>query len=270
MKNWPATLCLFFTWAALAESKPLTLYTESFPPYNFEEHNQPTGINTEIVETLCKHAKLKCVIQVLPWRRAMSKTLEQPYSGIFSTSRTTQREAQFQWVGPLVSGQSCLYRLSERTDIELTSSRLLTNYTIGVSRGDVYQAVLTDLQLVEGHHFLTYSGKFEELNMFKRGKHDLLIGSSMTLATQLQKVALSPEQVIPVLELNHPALGGNYLALNKSAPASVVSALQRALDTMKENGQIAPIVEKFVSANKYPHVQTSPTVDRCFYGTAVY
>ena len=261
---------LFTASTAMASAEQLTLYTEVFPPYNFVEHNQLTGINTKIMESLCERAKLSCTFSVLPWKRAMSLTLAQPNAGIFSTSRTAKRETLFYWVGPLVSGHSCLYRLNNRNDIKVTSTQSLQNYTIGVSRGDVYQTVLADFNLTEGQQFLTYSKKFEELKMFKQGKHDLLIGSSLTLSTQLMNVGMSPDQVTPVFELKHPALVGNYLALNKNTSPEVVTKLQHALDTMKQENLIDPFVEQFVEEDRHSHGEASKVSEQCLNGSAIY
>jgi len=146
----------------------------------------------------------------------------------------------------------------------------LQNYTIGVSRGDVYQTVLADFNLTEGQQFLTYSKKFEELKMFKQGKHDLLIGSSLTLSSQLMNVGMNPEQVTPVFELKHPALVGNYLALNKNTSLEVITALQKALDTMKQEDQIDRIVDEFVAEEMHSHGEVSTVAQPCLNGSAIY
>ena len=41
---------LFTVSTAVASAEQLTLYTEVFPPYNFVQHNQITGINTKIMD----------------------------------------------------------------------------------------------------------------------------------------------------------------------------------------------------------------------------
>ena len=235
---------LFTASTAMTSAEQLTLYTEVFPPYNFVQHNQLTGINTKIMESLCERAKLSCTFSVLPWKRAMSLTLAQPNAGIYSTSRTAKRETQFYWVGPLVSGHSCLYRLNARNDIKVTSTQSLQNYTIGVSRGDVYQTVLADFNLTEGQQFLTYSKKFEELKMFKQGKHDLLIGSSLTLSSQLMNVGMSPDQVTPVFELDKQnyqyayitGYNKEYLWFLSRTPTVTEQQMQDFINTAKEYG----------------------------------
>ena len=261
---------LFTVSTAVASTEQLTLYTEVFPPYNFMQHNQLTGINTKIMESLCEKSQAKLYVQCIALEaRHVTDNEPTAYRDIFNIAYRKTRK-QFYWVGPLVSGHSCLYRLNARNDIKVTSTQSLQNYTIGVSRGDVYQTVLADFNLNEGQQFLTYSKKFEELKMFKQGKHDLLIGSSLTLTSQLMNVGMSPQQVTPVFELKHPALVGNYLALNKNTSPEVVTALQKALDSMKQENQIAAIIDQFVAGNINSTGETSPVAEQCLNGSAIY
>ena len=51
-----SVLFFIFVGDVLAKQKTLALYTESFPPYNFEKEDQITGINTEIIRLLCEKA----------------------------------------------------------------------------------------------------------------------------------------------------------------------------------------------------------------------
>lgn len=106
--------------------------------------------------------------------------------------------------------------------------------------------------------------------MFKQGKHDLLIGSSLTLSSQLMNVGMSPDQVTPVFELKHPALVGNYLALNKNTSPEVVTKLQHALDTMKQENLIDPFVDQFVEEDRHSHGEASKVSEQCLNGSAIY
>lgn len=91
--------CLF---SVLAKTDSLTLYTEHFPPYNFKQNNDIVGINTELVQAMCLQAAIQCQFKLYPWLRAYENALRNRHSALFSTSRIPQREADFQWVGPLM------------------------------------------------------------------------------------------------------------------------------------------------------------------------
>lgn len=257
---------LFASQAANAHNTPLQLFTESFPPYNFLQEEQLTGINYEIVATACELAEIECDFSLVHWNRAYTAALSQENTGVFTTARYPKREALFRWAGPLVFSNACFYRLKSRTDIIVNGEQDLLNYTVGIARGDIYQDVLNDLGMTEGEEYLTFSNKHEDSEMFAHNKLDLMIGSSLTLAYQLKRVGLTPADVVPVLELNDDALGGNHLALHKSTDLTIVNALQSAMDRMLQDNTYAEIVARYVTPPDASVWADSP-LKRCLNGS---
>lgn len=248
----------------------LELFTETFPPYNFYYQNDVVGINSDVLAKACLVAGVKCSFTLLPWQRSMKEVESEANRGIYSTSRNPQREERFVWVGPIVYSNSCFYRLKSRQEVSVRNNDDLKNYTVGISRGDIYEMVLKGMGLKEREHYLTYSQKHQDVTMFKRGKLDLMIGSSLTLTSQLAVVGLTPNDVEPVLELNDDTLGGNYLALNKNTDNAIVTKLQQALDQMKQNGEVERIVSKYVARMSKLPSGFSLELSRCVDGAANY
>ncbi|WP_462158822.1 substrate-binding periplasmic protein [Pseudoalteromonas sp. GB56] len=268
MKKLCASLLLMVCLSAHASE--LALFTEAFPPYNFSEKNDVVGINSDILSRACTLAEVKCTFSLLPWHRAFKEAQSTINSGVFSTSRTAQREQGFIWVGPLVSSNSCFYRLKERTDITVVNEQSLKNYTVGITRGDIYESVLQGIGLQKGKNYLTYSKKQGESNMFKQGKLDLLIGLSLTLESQLFAVGLKPEDVVPVFELNDDSLVGNYLALNKQSAPLVAAKLQNALDNLKQSGEVESIISRYTGVPIMSKGSLPTPLERCVNGKANY
>lgn len=238
---------LFFGFLAekASATDSLIIYTEQFPPYNFRDNHEIRGINVDLIAETCVKAGILCHFQLLPWSRAMSNTLATDNSGLISTSRLPTREEQFRWVGPLVSSRACLYKLRERSDIKVSDKRSLLNYTIGVTRDDVYEKILLRWGFHEGKNYLAYSKKFEEIRMFKLKKHDLIFASPLVLERQFSKYDISIDDVIPVLEVQDDALKGNYLALNKAVSGSLTEKMQSVLEALKNNGFVSKTIAKY-------------------------
>jgi polar amino acid transport system substrate-binding protein len=268
MKKLSASIFLFICLASNASE--LELFTETFPPYNFGSQDNIVGINADILSNACSIAELKCTFNLLPWNRAFKIAYTKRNSGVFSTSRTAQREDNFVWVGPLVSGNACFYRLKNRKDIVAINADSLKKYTVGISRGDIYEEVLQNMGFQKGNNILTYSKKHDDTKMFKRGKLDLIIGSSLTLASQLNAAGLKPEDVVPVFELNDDSLVGNYLALNKEISPIIATSLQNTLDLLKQNGQIESIVAKYSGVPVLSGDSLPSHLERCVNGQANY
>jgi polar amino acid transport system substrate-binding protein len=223
----------------------LIIYTEQFPPYNFKGKDQIKGINIDLVAEICVKAGLRCYFRLLPWSRAMSKTLATETSGLVSTSRLPAREHNFHWVGPLVSSRACIYKLKDRDDIQIDGKDTLLQYTLGVTRNDVYEKILISWGFKAGINYLTYSKKFEEIRMFKLKKHDLILASPLVMKRQFSKYDISIDDLEPVYEVQDDALKGNYLALNKAVPDALISKLQNALDTLKKSGFVSKTIRKY-------------------------
>ncbi len=224
----------------------LTLYTEHFPPYSYQQGSEITGINAEIVKRLCQDVGIECPMQLFPWLRAYENARQDPHSGVFSTVRTPTRAADFQWVGPLASSRSFLYRLKSRPEVAPQNLEQVKNYGIAVARGDVYEEYLLANGFVRGQNLLDFPSKTAPIALFLQGKVDLIIGSELVMPSWLAANQASIDLVEPVLALE--VKGQNYLALKPAVPLSVVQRLQQALDAMKASGEYQRIVARLFVA----------------------
>jgi len=245
---------LFFFAGPLYAAAALQLLTEHFPPYNYQDGDRITGINAEIIHRLCEISNTECSMQLYPWLRAYEYTLQNPKGGLFTTSRTPDRQTKFQWVRPLASSRAFLYRLKSRPQVNPKDLQQARQFGIAVARGDVYEEFLLQHGFVRGKNLLDFPSKSAPIALFLQGKVDLIIGSELVMPAWLAAHQASVELVEPVLELE--TKGENYLALNLAVPPAQVQALQQALDEMKRSGEYQRIVARlFVEA--MPKVQAN-------------
>jgi len=233
---------LFSSLFASADDQ-LTLYTEHFPPYNFENNGVVRGINADILTQACQLAKIKCQMQSYPWLRAMELAQKNPASGIFTISRTKSRVPLFQWVGPIASSKAYLYRLATRPDVTATSLEQAKKYSIAVAHGDVYEEFLLSQGFEYGKNLIEFRSKSEPIPLFIQGKIDLVIGSDIVLPSWLASHQQPADTAVPVIELN--TTGSNFVALNHAVPADIANRLQQAIDQLKQNGKYQQIVESY-------------------------
>ena len=226
----------------------LHIYTENFVPYNYIRDNEIVGINIELVKKACVIAKLDCTFELLSWPRAFKFAQHNSMSGLVSVSRTPEREPLFKWVGPLVFGQACLYKLKRRSEIPVLEKRQLKNYTIGLIRNDVYQSIFNGWGLVENDDYLVYSERYEDIKAFVAGRLDLILASNYTLAHYLEPTSISIDEVEPVFHIEDYDLGGNYLALNLATKPKLRASLQRALETIPLH-QIDELIKQYVPSS---------------------
>ena len=251
------TLC-YISWGALAQALPtkLTIFTEHFPPYNFQQDGQIVGINADIVKKLCELSNIACHFEISPWTRAFENTLDTPHSALVSTSRNNKRETMFKWVGKLVNSKTYLYRLTERKDIAPRTLKQASNFTVGIQRNDIYQSALTANGFEEGNNLIEFSYKNDDVDLFMAGKIDMILGSELTIPYQLEDSGYSADRVYQVIEVPISILGGNYLALNKQLPDELVDKLQQQLDVLRSTDEISTIIKKYKNLKSVSRAQS--------------
>ncbi len=224
------------------EAGPIMLYTEHFPPYNFEDEGTLKGINFELVELMCKRAKLDCQFTLLSWNRAYQAAKNNQNSGVFSTSRNAQRELKFLWVGPLVSSTANFYRLKSRSDISIVNETDLLKYTVAAAHNDVYEDVLLDLGFEQNKNLLDVSGADNGTKLFLAGKLDLMIASPNTL---VHKVGSKIDLIEPVFSLDTAKLEGNHIAFNLDTSPIIIKKLNDALIELYQKDIQQQLIEKY-------------------------
>lgn len=234
---------LMFSSLKVTADDQLTLYTEHFPPYNYEENGVIRGINADILTQACLLAKISCVMQSYPWLRAMELAQKNPASGIFTISRTKSRVPLFQWIGPLASSKAYLYRLASRPEVVADSLEQAKQFSIAVAHGDVYEEFLLSQGFEYGKNLIEFRSKSEPIPLFVQGKVDLVIGSDIVIPSWLASHQLPADTAVPVIELT--TSGSNFVALNHAVPAAVAKRLQQAIDALKQNGRYQQIVESY-------------------------
>ena len=105
-----AALCLLAASTATPAAQLLALTTE-FAPFQTLRDGQPEGFAVEVVRELIRRNGNQARIELLPWTRAYFLAKSEADTGLFSVVRTAEREALFQWVGPILRGETRFYSL---------------------------------------------------------------------------------------------------------------------------------------------------------------
>ncbi|WP_333609196.1 substrate-binding periplasmic protein [Arsukibacterium sp.] len=87
--------------ASSEEKIALYLFTEEYPPWNFSLEGKVSGLNTELIQLALTKLNYQGHFEIIPWGRAQLFTQTQSNTCFYSAVRTPEREALYQWVGPL-------------------------------------------------------------------------------------------------------------------------------------------------------------------------
>ncbi len=210
----------------------IDITTENNPPFNYQDGERVSGMVTEIVLEMGKRAGVPMTIQVLPWPRAYQTALKHRDSCVYSTVRLPERETSFKWIGPLAINKWALFARSDFNKRIATIEDAKT-YRIGGVSMDAKLIYLKSL----GFTNLDLAG-YDDLNLTKLvvGRIDLWI-SGLYKGKTLGNKNIKP--VFIVRDVDY------YLACNPAMPAATLNALTQALQTLRAEGYVKAVTDKY-------------------------
>ena len=219
-----AVMLLTSSMANASVNQLLNFYTEEYPPWNYTSGNEVIGLNTKLIQQALIQSKLKGRFLVIPWGRAQRLTQTEQYSCFYSAVRTTEREALYQWVGPLSREYVQLFSLNPDL-LPFHSLAAASNLVIGGQTGDAYTDYVAQLGLS-----IERVGEIPtNLSMLQLGRIDLWLAGSVggpyiaaKKGLQLFPVATSE----PLFEL--------WLACNKNIPKQIIERLNNSIKAIKQ------------------------------------
>jgi polar amino acid transport system substrate-binding protein len=212
------------------------IYTENFPPYNYEVDGKLLGLSSKIIQKMAREIGAEPSITFLPWARAYRYAKERENSGIFSIVRVPPREADFQWVGPIETVNMGIYT-SEQNSVEYSGEneerleQARQAVSIGVQRGGASEKILMSMGFKNLYHSATTRKAILRLIDYR---YELLAldGNYLKFILEAENIPLS--RIRRVADLGEFDL---YLAFSNSTPKEVVERWQQALDTIRNRSQ---------------------------------
>ena len=221
----------------------VTVVTEEYPPYNFQDPSskQIMGMSTEVVLEVFKRAKVEVKLDMFPWARAYQMAQDSPNVLIYSIGRNTQRENLFKWVGVIAPYDVYMYRLKSRSDIRAESLDEAKKFKIGAVRDDVRA------QALERAGIAAELVAADGLNVKKlaAGRIDMFAIDEMGLVPLYKREGFDPNSVIKVFKLDNLS-AGLHMAFSLQTDDALVSKIQAALEQVKSDGTFDKIRAKYV------------------------
>lgn len=224
-------------------AEKIRIFTEPLAPVHFEENGKVRGIATEIVRAIFAEAGLDSKIKMYPWLRSYQMALTIKDSFIYTINRTTKREPLFQWIGPILSKKTYLYKLKNRKDIEITNYEDAKKYTTAVILGHSLTTGLIEKGFREGLELISTPNKKIQIKVFLKGRSDLITGNQYTIYESLKAEGYSIGAVEPVLFVSSK---GYYLGANIDTDDEKVEQLRQANNKVQASGMVEEIIEKYM------------------------
>lgn len=228
---------------AAGEEPTLLGVTENLPPLNYADDTGAQGFSVELLRAMAAQVGIRLDLQVLPWQRAMQVAETQAHSILFSLTRLPEREAQFQWVGPIAQRRILLYRLASRTDLNLTQLADLGNARIGVVRDSAADRQLQAAGLKPGTQLEHGLDDAANVRKLLAGRMEYVALLDWAAAWNLRQLQLPYATLQPAMELD--ATRSYFYGLRPDADPALVKRLQQALDTLKRDGRYDRLRQRY-------------------------
>jgi len=215
----------------------LVITAEHSPPASMKVGQEVVGRESEKVREMLARAGYSYSIDVLPWKRAFMMAQRDPYTCVYSTSRTPEREKQFKWVGPTDQAEWVLMGRSGQ-DYKLHTLDDARKLRIGTYMGDARDEFLR----ARGFNVDPAQNDASNPKKLLLKRIDLwAVGVRNNDLSALAQFA-APEQIVPVLTFHRVKV---YLACNPSVPDAMIERMNGALDSMRKDGTFARLEKKY-------------------------
>lgn len=243
MKRWLSVLTLSSLCSSPLFASQLTAYTENLAPLNYEHQGKLTGFSSELLQAMLAQAKLSAKFVVQPWARSYQQVLQEPDSLIYTIARTREREALFEWIGPISPRRICLLKLRSRTDIKLRDLSTLSNYKLGLVREMASSQLLIDKHLVPDTAYDFAPTSESNVKKLLAGRVDLIVGSDWVTYYEARRLSGKSKSLVLawVLDESSPY----YFALNKQSDPQTLKALRQAFEKLKADGSVERLRKKY-------------------------
>lgn len=241
-------ILVWFLFGGASVQAELRLMTEEAPPTSFSRDGEVQGFAVEVVRALIERTAEPARIELLPWTRAYHLAQQKPDMAIFATVRTPEREARFQWVGPILQGTTSFYSLKSRGLQFDNLEQVAASGPLAVPKQWYTFETLSARGL---QNLYGVSGPKQMVTMLKHGRVQLIATEDLTLADELSTGGLSIDEVqahLPFMQSSY------YIAFSPQTDRERVRRWQQALLSMHEDGSFAVIFRRWFAEAPLPPV----------------
>lgn len=229
--------------AASAWGQSITVVTEEYPPYNFQDGSAKkiSGMATEVVEEVLKRTKIAYKLDIYPWARAYQMAQDAPNVLIYSIGRNEKRENLFKWVDVIAPYDVYLYRLTSRPEVKVSNMEGIKHYKIGAVRDDVRAQYLEKAE-VPLDLVIEDSANAKKL---ASQRIDLFPIDELAVVALYKREGMDPASVVKVYKLEALS-AGLYMAFSKQTSDDMVRKCKAALAEIKKDGTFDKIRVKYL------------------------
>ncbi len=237
------------TLPSLSFAETLPIGMENFPPFEFQQNGEIVGLDTELVKLVLTRLGYNPEIKLLPWVRAQKYAREGTIAGIYSLTKSDDREKYYYFSVPLSTVRDVFFKRKDR-QISWNTLSDLSSYRIGISRGYTYAAVFMDAlrsNLFTSVHTLSGNDlELRQLTKLKRDRIDICI-CEVSVCNYLIKTHANQFDMIDFIDKSIGPVRPFYIAFSKKWPGAdiLVKKFNSEFTKIVIEGRHKEIFEKY-------------------------
>lgn len=228
-------LALLFSSSGAAEQS-IKVVAAEFPPLTTDEGGKPGGVVLDIVREAGRKAGIPLEFSFLPWQRAQLEVQTRNDVLIIPFTRMPSREAQYQWVAPVLEFHTVLVTLADPPASIEEARKLVVGFVRGTSFKD--EAERAGLPYVE-----ETTEDVMNARKLKLGRIDAWITTDLMAQGVYRQAGFDPA------ELKYgPTLGPvkiSYVAASHDFPKEIAKKIANAIAQMRADGSYQAIVKRY-------------------------
>lgn len=224
-------------------SYSLKVYTEHLPPYNHLENGEFTGFSTDILKAMLKEAGIEAHFTLLPWGRAYMNASTEADSLLYTTTRTPEREPYFEWIGPIGPRKMLLFKLRERSDIQIRSKEDLRKYRVGIVRDTSAMKLVVERGLFSKQQIDEAPSTTSNMKKLFFKRIDFILATRGGARFEVEHLPYKQDDIEAIYTLDEGFQF--YFAVNKGTDPIVVQKLKHAFEKIKASGLVESLRKKY-------------------------
>jgi polar amino acid transport system substrate-binding protein len=232
------------------DSLEISVVTEQFPPYNYEENGEIIGLSTQVVQAVFDDIGIPFVPKVVPWVRALIVAENSTQTLIYSIGRIPERESRYQWVGVIAPAKNYLFKHAQNHYINISTLEEAKAYRIVTFKESVRENYLEGKGFKKGKHLVSVYNYQKALKLFSLQKVELWSMNEFVAHYHVKKAGLKVKEVLkPMLLLDEISPEGYYMAFGNAADKKIVERFKKSLKNVKDKGIYQKIMDNFLNSD---------------------
>ncbi|RTL39047.1 MAG: transporter substrate-binding domain-containing protein [Burkholderiales bacterium] len=225
-------------WAGSAwASTQIQWVAGNLPPFAFESPGGARGFAHDLANAMAQRLDRPRQVTYLPWARAVRMAEQGPAYGVFPLARTPDREANFQWLVPLMTVRYGFYTLATETRLELEDLRPMR---VGVLRGSPIAANLR----AESFKTLVEAKDYRDLlRLLRERSLDAVYAGTAMLEAAMDEYGHPRLMFVLQTTLGEGTL---YMAASRQTPAVEAQRWVAAYRELEDDGTVMRLRRRYI------------------------